>query len=238
MPTTEAGPRPAVILLHGFTANKLQEHRMFLKLCRRLEDMGIASFRYDFLGSGESDGDFTDMTVSREVEEAKAIVTSVKGDPRVDANRITLLGLSMGGLVAGIVAGDCADAILNLVLIAPAGTMYERMMAGPLGDMVRSGNWIPEAADAWGNLFSREFVTDLATQDAFGRARSFGGDVLIVHGTKDESVPFQVAHQYQTASFAGRATLHFVENADHTFNQYAWESELIQTVCDFLQGRS
>lgn len=238
MPSGHDGPCPAVILLHGFTANKLQEHRMYLKLCRRLEGMGIACFRFDFLGSGESDGDFIDMTVSREIEEAKSILAMVRADSRIDPERVTLLGLSMGGLVAGVVAGDCAGDLRNLVLIAPAGTMYERMMAGPVGAMLRSGSWVTEAADAWGNLFGKAFIEDLATVDAFARARPFGGDVLIIHGTKDESVPYEVAYRYQETAFAGRATVHLIEGADHTFNRYAWECEMIDTVCDFLAQRA
>lgn len=231
-------PCPAVILYHGFTANKLQEHRMFLKLSRALESRDIASFRFDFIGSGESDGDFEDMTVTREIEEAKAILDFVRLDTRVDPARVSLLGLSMGGLVAGIVAGDRRADVNNLILVAPAGNMYELMMAGPLGDMVRAGTvWKPEQADAGGNLIGHGFVDDLARIDGFARASHFAGDVLIVHGTNDQAVPCEVARRYQEISFGGRAMLHFIEGADHTFNRYAWEQEMIMTVCDFLASR-
>ncbi|KLU63127.1 hypothetical protein CEB3_c04770 [Peptococcaceae bacterium CEB3] len=47
---------PAVILFHGFTGTKLEPHRLLLKISHALEKLGFASFRFDFLGSGESDG--------------------------------------------------------------------------------------------------------------------------------------------------------------------------------------
>jgi len=116
---------PAVILFHGFTGTKLEPHRLFLKISRALEKQGIASFRFDFLGSGESDGDFEEMTVSKEIEEAHAIVDFVKRDGRIDPSRIYLLGLSMGGLVASVVAGERPNDVAKLILMAPAGNMYE-----------------------------------------------------------------------------------------------------------------
>src|ERR1700730_7492286 len=105
---------PAVILFHGFTGNKLEPHRLFLKISRALEQLGFACFRFDFLGSGESDGNFEDMTVSKEISEGNAILDWVRSDPRIDKDKISLLGLSMGGLVASVIAGDRPEAIHKL----------------------------------------------------------------------------------------------------------------------------
>ena len=85
----------------------------------------MASFRFDFLGSGESDGNFEEMTASKEIAEANTILNFVKKDPRIDPNQVSLLGLSMGGLVASVLAGDRPDDIRRLALLAPAGNMYE-----------------------------------------------------------------------------------------------------------------
>src|ERR1700737_4360766 len=58
---------PAVILFHGFTGNKLEPHRLFLKISRALEQLGFACFRFDFLGSGESDGNFEVFPVPKKL---------------------------------------------------------------------------------------------------------------------------------------------------------------------------
>ena len=51
-----AGPHPAVMILHGFTGQRIEPHRLFVKLARQLVAAGIAALRFDFRGSGESEG--------------------------------------------------------------------------------------------------------------------------------------------------------------------------------------
>jgi alpha/beta superfamily hydrolase len=70
IPEGVSGKVPIVCIFHGFTGNKMEPHFIFVKLSRMLEARGIASIRFDFGGSGESDGDFIDMTISHELEEA------------------------------------------------------------------------------------------------------------------------------------------------------------------------
>ncbi|KPV42966.1 alpha/beta hydrolase [Alicyclobacillus ferrooxydans] len=237
---TEGTPVPAVILFHGFTGTKLEPHRIFLKISRALEAIGIASFRFDFAGSGESDGDFEDMTLAGEVSDAKAILEWVKDYPGVDANRVSLLGLSMGGLVASLVAGDRPDDVERLVLMAPAGTMYRladeydrQLAAGMAATRVRvEGKDI--AGDHAGNLLGKAFIDGLRGFTPYDRAKAYNGPVLLIHGTKDEAVPYQVSHEYQENCYGDMAQLHIIEGADHTFNSYPWEQDVIGAITSFF----
>lgn len=233
VPERREGERvPAVILYHGFTGTKLEPHRIFLKICRALEGMGIACFRFDFLGSGESDGNFEEMTVSGEIAEAGAILDRVKRDPRIDPERVTLLGMSLGGLVASVLAGERVQDVHKLVLLAPAGEMYLLIK-----DMIDGVLAMPDLQvyDFNGNLIGRPFAEDLKTLNVFARAKGYTGDVMIVHGTKDPTVPYQVSLAYQAQSYEGRALVHLIEDADHTFNKTVWERDVIGKICDFLR---
>jgi hypothetical protein len=226
---------PAVILFHGFTGTKLEPHRMFLKLSRALEAVGIASVRFDFLGSGESDGHFEEMTLSKEIAEAHSILDYVKGHRRFDPARTSLIGLSMGGAVASILAGDRPDEIEKLVLLAPAGNMYE-IVQHVAGEYLAD----PEVkvADYGGNLVGRAFAEELKQIDIFERSKPFSGEVLLIHGTSDTTVPAEVSLRYKERVYGPRAEVHFIEGADHTFNSAVWESEMIQSAVSFLQGRT
>ena len=73
-------------------------------LSRYLVRLGIASLRIDFRGSGDSESDFSEMTVAREVEDVEAAFAYVRGLPLLDPERVMLLGFSMGGLVAALAA--------------------------------------------------------------------------------------------------------------------------------------
>lgn len=222
----------AVILFHGFTGSKLEPHRFFLKISRMLEAAGIASFRFDFLGSGESDGDFEEMTVLNELAEAETIFQYVKSHPSIDENKIILLGLSMGGLVASLLAGKLQSQIGKLILLAPAGIMSQLVESLiPTTTFIHSVN----AYDVGGNLVGKAFADELKTIDVWNEAAKYKHDVLIIHGTKDEAVPFEVSSMYIENSYGDRATLHPIVGADHTFNSYQWEKEVLDTVISFLE---
>jgi pimeloyl-ACP methyl ester carboxylesterase len=222
---------PAVILYHGFTGTKLEPHRLFLKISRALEEKGIASFRFDFLGSGESDGDFEDMTVMNELSEARTIFDYVKAHPAVDGKSVSLLGLSMGGLVASLLAGELKEQVDKLILMAPAGTM-SRLAEEYSG----SAPYIPDidAYDLGGNAVGKNFIEELSTIDVWKKAADYRNKVLLIHGTNDETVPFGVSSLYITNCYQDNAVFHPIEGAGHTFNSYQWEQEVIRLACDFM----
>ncbi|OFW75164.1 MAG: alpha/beta hydrolase, partial [Alicyclobacillus sp. RIFOXYA1_FULL_53_8] len=234
VPANAAEPLPAAIFYHGFTSTKLEPHRFFLKACRALEELGIASFRFDFLGSGESDGNFEDMTLHTELNEAAAILDMVKQDPRIDAERVFLVGLSMGGLVASLLAGDRPDDVHGLVLLAPAGNMPEVILNAIAEQEVSEGQ---EVFDYDGDLVGKGFVHSLQNLAVYERAAGYLGPVLLVHGTKDEAVPYHVSHHYHERAYAERAVLRIVEDADHTFNSTPWERKVIASIRDFVTTR-
>ena len=65
---------PVCLIFHGFTGQKTGTKFSYVQLSRMLESKGIASFRFDFLGSGESDGNFVDMTFQDELSCARVIL--------------------------------------------------------------------------------------------------------------------------------------------------------------------
>jgi uncharacterized protein len=222
---------PAVILCHGFTGHKLEAHRLFLQISRTLEEQGFASFRFDFIGSGESDGDFKDMTVSNELLEAEAILGYVKSHPKIDEKRVILLGFSMGGLVASLLAGKRNTEIEKLILLAPAGTM------GAMVDAIKGNlTFIEEenAYDIGGNLVGPAFYEDVKALNVWEQAAKYGGKVQLIHGTNDQAVPYPVSNLYIEKCYGEKATLRTIEGSDHTFNSYRWKKEVIETICKFI----
>ena len=120
---------PLVIICHGFTANK--EHLLLTNLADELEARGIASIRFDFNGHGQSDGDFQDMTVLNEIEDAKKVYDYASKLPNVTS--ISIAGHSQGGVVASMVAGELgAKKIKAVVLMAPAAVLRDDSIRGNL----------------------------------------------------------------------------------------------------------
>lgn len=237
---------PAVCIFHGFTGNKMEPHFIFVKLSRMLEKIGIASIRFDFGGSGESDGDFVDMTISKELIDAKNILDYVKTLDFVDANKIGIVGLSMGGAVASMLAGDCSNDIRSLCLWAPAGVManltleYIRKHTCFTCNDVNPTNidiisTLDESFDLGGLLLGKGFVEDILNIDIYEKASHFHGNVLILHGDNDPTVPLTASQKYLEI-YGKNAILHVIEGADHTFNKKKWETMVLDYTLDFLEG--
>ena len=63
---------PMVVFCHGFGGSK--DGPLFELVADSLQKHGIASIRFDFNGHGKSEGEFKDMTVPNEIEDAKKVV--------------------------------------------------------------------------------------------------------------------------------------------------------------------
>jgi len=228
-----AGPFPATVLCHGFTGTRCEPHRLFVKMSRLLEHAGIASLRFDFYGSGESDGDHEDMTVSGEVVDALAAVRFVARLPQVDRRRIAILGLSLGGLVAAL----CAEryrAFRGVCLWAPVAHAHalwsSRLTSAARKSLARRG-WI----DSGGDKVGRGFVRELASLDPVGALSAADVPVLVLHGSQDTVVPPDHGMAYHDACPGSKYVE--VPKADHTFNSVAAEKRVLEKSLEWLKER-
>ena len=92
-PDGAEGLSPAVVMFHGFTGTKVEPHRLFVKTARRLAEEGFYVLRFDFRGSGDSEGEFREMTLEGEISDAKASLDFILSQPGVDRGRIGVIGL-------------------------------------------------------------------------------------------------------------------------------------------------
>jgi fermentation-respiration switch protein FrsA (DUF1100 family) len=238
-PEDTDGKLPVVCIYHGFTGNKMEPHFIFVKLSRLLEKKGIASVRFDFGGSGESDGDFIDMTISKELEDAKAVLNYAKALDFAATDRIGVVGLSLGGAVSGMLAGDCRDNIKTLCLWAPAGsinTILERISDDKMQKAHKMGFIdVGEIIPGWGGLaLGIRFIEELSRLDVYKKAALYNKKVLLIHGGKDEIVSLNVSEKYLKI-YGKNGILHVIQGADHTFNKLEWEKEVLDHTVEFLE---
>ena len=93
-----AEPVPCVLACHGLRASKDSDKYLLLGEVFTAAGFGLA--RFDFRGSGESEGlAEEDTTVASRVEDVLAILVFLRHHARLDG-RVGLLGSSMGGFVA------------------------------------------------------------------------------------------------------------------------------------------
>lgn len=236
MPENVTGKIPLVIILHGFGGNKMGPNYILVKLSRMLEENNIASVRFDFAGSGESDGDFINMTMSGEVEDAANIFEYVRTLDFIDPDNIGVLGFSMGGAVASILAGKLENQIKALCLWAPAGNIYDIVIKDFIGmgytDFIQKGYH-----DFEGMLIGKDFVSGLSDINIYSEASRYNGNVLLIHGDCDDVVSIQASNDYINKSYKEKAKLTVIQGADHMFTNYSLTQSFIIYTLDFFNSQ-
>ncbi len=219
---------PLVIICHGFTANK--EHLLLKNLADDLEAAGIASIRFDFNGHGNSEGDFQDMTVLNEIEDAKKVYEYASRLPEV--KNISIAGHSQGGVVASMVAGQLgAKKIKAVALMAPAAVLRDDALRGNLMGVTYDAANPPEYVEIYGgHKVGRNYIQTAQVLPIYETAEKFTGAALMIHGTGDVIVPYTYSLSYKKIFKRGEVKL--LEGVDHSF--HGEESRAAKIAAEFF----
>jgi uncharacterized protein len=221
--TGAPGTAPGVVFFHGFTGDRMESHWLFVKCSRALARAGLASLRFDFSGSGESEGDFAEADLESEMADAEDAVGFFRRQGCADPHRIGLLGLSLGGAVAALVAPRVQAKAL-MMLAAPSRLPHLRALAETFSTPLPGANGFREYA---GHRVSMRFLEAADRIDPTAGVAAFTGPTLIVHPERDEYLPLNHPEEYLRASAGVVREKVIIAGADHTFTSVAWECEVI-----------
>jgi len=172
------------IYLHGFLSGPDSTKGIYLE--KVFNQAGHKLYRPDLNGT-----DFSRMTISSQLEIINALLESISGE-------VVLLGSSLGGYLAAFAAGKWKR-VVKLVLMAPAidfvDRYFQRLTPAQLQEWQNNGNIRLYHYQYKGyRQLSYQMVTD---------ARKYKNlplnvqvPTLILHGYKDESVPYAVSIEY------------------------------------------
>jgi len=210
---------PMVVFCHGFGGRK--EGPLFELVADTLQAHGIASIRFDFNGHGESEGEFVDMTVPNEIEDAKKVVEYVSNLSYVSS--LAIAGHSQGGVVASMLAGKLSEevgkpAFSAVALMAPAAVLRDDAIRGStMGkqyDPFNPGEYV----ELWGGLkLGAEFIRTAFSLPIYETAAKYQGSALIIHGNADRVVPYTYGERFH--EIWPNSELVIQEYYDHGFTQ-------------------
>lgn len=228
-PVLSAGEKcPMVMILHGFMGNKGGQLNELI--ADSLQAHGIASVRFDFNGHGESEGDFSKMTVLNEIEDAKKVYDYVATLPYVDA--VAVSGHSQGGVVASMLAGELGSKKIRAVaLMAPAGVIREDAIRGSAFGKSCNPLDPPESVELFeGKKLGRDYIVTAFSLPIYETAAPYDGPAFIVHGTGDRLVPYTYGERFHKLWKNSEYVL--LDGFDHGFTQNLYRADAL--VSDFL----
>ena len=218
---------PMVVLCHGFGGRK--EGPLFEVIADSLANHGIASIRFDFNGHGESEGDFQQMTVPNEIEDARKVIEYVSDLRYVKS--IAIAGHSQGGVVAAMTAGELgSEDIAAVALLAPAAVLRDDAIRGTVMGIPQQGDPAdpPEYIDLWGKKLGRDYILTAQRLPIYRTAVCYHGPALIVHGTADRVVPYTYGERFNDI-WAGSEYVE-LDGFDHGFSQNVYRA------CDIVSS--
>jgi len=235
VPAKGKAPYPSVVMFHGLGGNKAESHFIFTKTARFLAGKGIAVLRFDFMGSGDSEGKFENMTPRTEMNDGRRILEFIIRDGRFSNDRIGVLGLSMGAVTASFVASEYETR--SLVLWSPLAypkILEKRALTRKLRrELAEKGRVYLLGA---GQYVNRKFFDSLDNVCPLDYAKSYRGNVLIVHAKDDATLPLEHSFAY-FESFHGSAVLPRIivlEDGGHTFTTEFSETTVIEETAEFF----
>ncbi|MGQ9629819.1 MAG: alpha/beta hydrolase [bacterium] len=224
--------KPGVVFFHGFAMDK--SSRLFVRTARALADEGFFVLRFDFAGSGDSEGNFEDITIEGEIADGGEAISFLAHQRGVDPRRIGVVGNSLGGVVAACLAGR--DRRVKSVALWSADADLRATTARFLGeeDYARA---LKEKQIVWREwVAGSAFVSELSLIDPVSEILRSEAPVLILNGERDSVVPPEDGMKYYDALQAkGRRAAHIViDGANHLFSSPEWVDEVSAITVDWF----
>ncbi|HFU4465985.1 TPA: alpha/beta hydrolase [Streptococcus suis] len=225
--------RPLVIISHGFN-NTLE---MYEEYANYLAHLGFIVYRFDFYGGSQNSKsggtDMLSMSVLTEKQDLAAVIDKLSKESFVNADNITLLGASQGGVVSTLYAAENPALVKKLVLIFPAFVLFDDIKATYANLGVSSMDQIPAVITHKNAQLGAIYLKDALGIDIDSEIKKVTFPVLIVQGTNDNVVPYQYA--VEANQLFPSSELVTVEGGvhwiDNNFNQVA-----IPAIEEFLRN--
>ncbi|WP_088284692.1 S9 family peptidase [Ideonella sp. A 288] len=244
---------PVVLMLHGFTGSRNElatpavKEGIFAHAAKAFAAQGLASLRIDFRGSGESEGQFEDTTLTGQAADALAAIDFLKTLKSVDVSRLSVVGWSQGGAVATMVAARSATLVRSVALWAPASVPAATYPAFLGVEYVKSGLASGGKAVStklpWGAEVSLKtaFFEDLYKVSPVAELARYSGPVFVAVGTNDPVVTPQPAMGQVLLSYHPGPGELWVRPMDHSFNAFVNATtldEMVDATSAFIRRHS
>ncbi|MCC2254999.1 alpha/beta hydrolase [Ruminococcus sp. CLA-AA-H200] len=213
--------KKVILYKHGFCGNKITPHRIMVNLGHDLIEEGYTIVRFDCAGAGDSEGDWTYMTISGEIEDYKKVLHWTQDELKPE--KMMVLAYSMGGLETAVC---CREVPLNGILFwSPCSNAYEcfrHLLGDERFELGMSGHDV----DFMGDRVGKEFFLDLQNEElnTLKPLEGFEKPVYFIHGSADTDVlPVNSENYLKVLPGSER---HLVEGAGHGYDGWELQDEL------------
>jgi len=220
------GDGPTVLWLGGFKSDMTGSKAQALADAAHTE--GWDYLRFDYSAHGESRGQWPDARIGTWRQDVLEVVDQLTDGP------LLLVGSSMGGWMASLLMRDRPERVKAAVMIAPAPDFATELMLPNLSPEDRRALETAGAFNLTGYeddvLMSQAFFDEAASHRVLIAPLRFDGPVRILHGLKDEVVPWTHGVRLLETLTGADVRLTLIKDGDHRLSQPEQIRLLIDTV--------
>ena len=211
VPSIEKEKYPTILLVHGFGVTK-HEDGMFDDLAQRLVNESFLVYRFDFSGRGESEGDYSETSLTKLKDDLVKIIDSIKKDKQVDLLNIGILAQSFGTSVTIALMPE----VKTMILMGSISTPY-KVISRLFGEGFNPGGASQRPRVGGGvTKIKLGFWQDLKKYNLIENIKNITSPILFIHGSEDNKVPLlNMENYYKVANNPKKKVV--IENADHGF---------------------
>ncbi len=216
----EGKSNDVVCIVHGFMGNKSDHHFMFRTFGDDICQEGFSVYRFDFLGSGDSDGTFfEEESINSQINQCKCVVRQFQKENY----KVHLFAFSLGGVIASHVAKEIK--VESLFLLSPAGN-FDEILFQMTSDSIDKNN-----LEVNGFKINPKLMEESRNFEYFNGIDRYQGPVKIVQGTNDQYVKMKSLHNYKKAY--AKAEIVLVSEADHCYSKVSYTESVRKEIHDF-----
>jgi dipeptidyl aminopeptidase/acylaminoacyl peptidase len=192
------GSFPVIVMVHGLTNSKYT-CPMINEAAGKLNSLGFAAFRFDFFGSGESDGIFQDKRLSIFVENLYDAIKFIPQIEKIDPDRVGIWGRSVGAAIA--VLGSPFESARATALISPPANLkgifyklYEQQGKPEFTQMSKGG---AATGSVKGEMqLRRDYFEELGSLEELLYERAqYISNAIVIQGDSDAKVGVPAANK-------------------------------------------
>ncbi|WAT17065.1 alpha/beta hydrolase [Aurantiacibacter sp. MUD11] len=221
------GSGPAVVFLPGYMSDMAgSKATAIFDWCAQ---NGRECLLLDYSGCGESSGDFADGTLSQWRDEVLALV-----EAKVMADKLLLVGSSMGGwlmLLVGMALGDRLQALIGIAAAPDFSNWgYDEEQKAQL----RAGTTIYEDSDYGYDPMPThaKFWHDAENNKLLGSTIALTCPVRLLHGEEDADVPPDTSFKLAEALASEDVEVMLIDGGDHRLSREHDIEALLDTIAE------
>jgi pimeloyl-ACP methyl ester carboxylesterase len=223
------GGGPTLVFLPGYASD--MDGSKAVALDAFAAGRGLAMLRFDYSGSGASDGRFEDGTLSAWTDDAVQAVDELSEGP------VIIIGSSMGGWIAPHLALRRPERVAALVGIAAAPDFTdwgygkaEKTVLQAQGRLEQANPYSPEP-----QLTTLEFWKSGQAMRLLDSEIAIDCPVRLIHGDRDQDVPIDIAIRLKNALRSDDVQVTIIKGGGHRLSEPHEIDAILRTVAALLE---